>query len=123
MRRITDLDTINYYMQHADTKREMCKVTGRDIREDVYFMLGEAGLYPCVRSGDVISCHAAILKKDRGVKAYRDLKDLVAWLKSHTDCHIICRIQKNLKHAQRFASSIGERVGSDENFIYYEAQR
>lgn len=87
-------------------------------------MLGEVGLFPCVKHGETMSAHAAIPKGVRGKDAYQDGRNLIKWVFKHTDCtKLTTRADKTKKHLLHFNAKLLERTGEDNTFVYYEANK
>ena len=85
----------------------------------VYFYYEGVGLFPATFNDSQISVHAAIPKKNRGLKAIEAGKDLVEGLKD-AGWEVYARVRKENKHVIRYVRMIGfERVGDFGNRYLY----
>lgn len=122
MIRTYDLEVINFYLKQPDILPQFKIAETRHVYDpNFYFMLGNTGLWPCYKQGEVMDCHAAILWKDRGKAAIEEAKELIKWVFSNTDCtKITTRAKKTKKHLLHFNAKILDRCGEDEAYVYYE---
>lgn len=125
MRRVYDRDLINSYLTQPDILPEFFTVQGSpEDHQNVFFLLGKAGLFVCIKTGSAMDCHAAIPKDARGREAYQDAKNLIQWVFANTECkRITTRADKTKKHLLHFNAKILTRTGQDENYVYYEATK
>ena len=85
-----------------------------DLSSAVYFYDENTGLFPSRIAGNVISVHAAIPKKNRGIKAIKSARVLVRSLVC-AGYDVIARIRYNDKHVKRFVTMIGFIYSHDKN--------
>lgn len=74
--------------------------------DSVYFYEKNIGLFPCKIKDNVISIHAAIPKKNRGLKAIRAAKNLCNYL-IEVGFYVIARVRYTDKHVKRFVNMVG----------------
>lgn len=122
MIRIYDLDVINSYLKQPDILPEFFIAEPVHIyRLDVFFMLGNAGLFVCIQKGKDMDCHAAIPHENRGKKAVDDCKALIDWVFTHTACNrVVTRADKTKRHLLVFNAKILTRCGVDDKYVHYE---
>lgn len=80
----------------------------------VYFYDEEVGLFPCKVKDNIISIHAAIPKKNRGVKAIKAAKDLCSYLVD-VGFYVMARVRYTDKHVKRFVNMVGFVYQCDKN--------
>jgi hypothetical protein len=123
--RTFDRDVINSFLSQEDILPEFCLIKGdpKDF-SDIYFMLGKAGLFPCVKHGKAMSAHAAFPKDARGRDALIDGRNLIKWVFDNTDCKTLTtRADKTKKHLLHYNAKLLKRSGEDGTYIYYEVKR
>lgn len=122
MKRVYDLDLINSYLMMPDILPHFFVAEEKHIRNiNLFFMLGDYGLFPCLKTGAVMDCHAAIPHKNRGKKALADGRNLIKWVFEHTLCtKISTRARKEHKQRLFFNSLLLEREKEDETYVYYQ---
>jgi hypothetical protein len=125
VKRIFDSDVINSFLLQDDILPAFCTISGDPKKfPDIYFMLGKAGLFPCVKHGDVMSAHAAIPKGARGRDAIIDGRNLIKWVFANTDCKkLTTRAYKTQKHLLHYNAKLLDRAGEDDTYIYYEVTK
>ena len=74
-------------------------------KEMVYFYDPAVGLFPANVFGRVLVMHAAIPKKNRGIKAVNAAKALAALL--HQAGYTVLAQQRNLPHLRAFVKMVG----------------
>jgi len=89
------------------------------LADAVYFHEPDVGLFPSRISGDFINVHAAIPKKNRGIKAVKAAKKLGKYL-TLIGFNAYTTVRKNNSSAIRFNHMVGlTRVGElDNHFVY-----
>ena len=85
-----------------------------DLSNALYFYDKDIGIFPVRIAGKVISIHAAIPKKNRGIKAIKSAKTLVRSLVC-AGYDVIARIRYNDKHVKRFVGMVGFIYSHDKN--------
>lgn len=85
-------------------------VTGGEILADLpsslYFYSPNVGLLPANAKGNTLSFHAAIPKKNRGIKAIKATRILANEL-SKSGYDIYARVEKGIKHIKAFTLMVG----------------
>ena len=120
--RTYDLDLINSYLMQPDILPEFFIADERHIYNlNLYFLLGRWGLFPCLRIGNSMECHAAIPYKHRGKKALEDARGVIKWVFEKTMCNrVYSKARKIEKARQRFNAMLLTRCGADETHVFYE---
>ena len=78
----------------------------KDLTGGIYFYIPDVGLFPSVLRGNVLSCHAAIPKKNRGIKAVKAVKILIKELVD-LGYELETRARHENKAAHRFNVMVG----------------
>lgn len=74
--------------------------------DSLYFYNPDIGLLPANAKGNALSFHAAIPRKNRGIKAIRSAKKLAVEL-STAGYDVYARVSKGLKHVKAFLLMVG----------------
>lgn len=72
----------------------------------VYYYYEGVGLFPATFNDKQITIHAAVPKKNRGIKAVRAGKELAEELKG-SGWEVYVKVRKELKHGIRYVRMIG----------------
>jgi len=80
----------------------------------LYFYERNVGLFPAKVNGSIISMHAAIPSKNRGVRAIKSAKWLCRFLVD-IGYDVIARVRYNDGHVKRFVSMVGFVYSHDKN--------
>ena len=125
MIRIYDRELINSFLSQEDILPQFFLISGNPEKyQDIYFLLGDVSLFPCVKKRDEMHCHAAVPKGVRGSAAFKDAKAAIQWVFDNTDCKKVCtKADRNKKHLHHFNGKILNRVSEDDQYIYYEVTR
>lgn len=90
-----------------------------DLSDAVYFYEEGVGLFPTRIKDRVASIHAAIPKKNRGVKALEAAKNAVNILKL-SGYTVIARVRYTDKKTRSFVNMVGfSKIGSNDEFQLY----
>lgn len=90
-----------------------------DLSSCTFFYEEGVGLFPAMFKGNLISIHAAIPKKNRGIKAVRAAQGLARTLVD-AGYELTARIRYNNKHLKRFVGMVGFSYQYDKgNYHYY----
>ena len=91
---------------------------------NLYFLLGRWGLFPCLRIGNSMECHAAIPYKHRGKKALEDARGVIKWVFDKTHClKVVTKCKRSTKNRQAFNAMILNRVNTDDTWVHYEVSK
>ena len=90
-----------------------------DLGNAVYFYEEGVGLFPARIKNSVVSIHAAIPKKNRGVKAVKAARSLANDLKG-SGYTVTVQVRYNNKQGRAFVNMVGfSHIGSNEQYQLY----
>ncbi len=90
-----------------------------DLSNAIYFYEEGIGLFPARVSGKVVSIHAAIPKKNRGIKAIKAATRLAQSL-IESGYDVTARVRYTDRHVKRFVKMVGfDHLCDNDNYHIY----
>jgi len=115
----TDEALIRSYLDDDTVREGFGPVDDVLMPDALYFYEPDVGLFPARYEGNVINVHAAIPKKNRGIKMIRAAKHLGQWLLAR-DWRVFTTVEHEKRHIIHCIKLIGfMKIGELDRYAVY----